>query len=235
VRTHTFEREMSGPEREFLSETLRTVPGPVQRWARGTQNAVVLWAVSTLFLILIWLAFAWGARQLLHVEIGRTSVVAAWGAAVCAAFAIVSSIRWVKSWPDARPLLQADLESNRVAEEHYQFVAARRFQEPEHGGLIYFLRTSERNVMVFFDHESQDLGARGEDPLKSSFEPRSELLMVRAPRARFIIDKQFSGEVLDAGEPVPLTLDPHSWPDSEEYCEIPWDELDARLSSQQPA
>ena len=228
--TRMLDREMSDSEREFLSQIWQKAPGSARRWARGAQNALVLWAVSTLSLTLIWQAFAWGARRLLHTEIGSTFVVVAWCATGCAVFAIVSSIRWVRGWSDPRPLLQADLENGRVSEEHYDFVAARRFQEPEHGGLIYFLRTREGSVMAFFDHESQDLGARGEDPLKSRFEARSELLIVRAPRARRVIQQEFSGEVLDAGAPAVLTLDPEGWPDSEEYCDIPWDELDARLS-----
>ncbi len=196
---------------------------------------MLFWAVSTFCLILLWMAFSWGLQKLMQVEIGKTSVVAAWAAALCAAFAIVSSVRWVKSWPNPRPLLEADLADGCVVEERIHFVTARRFQEPEHGGLIYFLRTAEGPVMVFFDHESQDLGVRGEDPLKSHFEARSELAVVRAPRARHVIHKQFSGELLDAGPPAVLTLDPAQWPEDEEFCPIPWEELDARLAAPRTA
>jgi len=76
----------------------------------------------------------------------------------------------------------------------------------------------------------QDLGAQGGDPLSSGFQPMTNLLMVRAPRTQWVLDKRFSGRPLDCGPPLPLTLDPRFWPESEEYCEIPWGELRARLS-----
>jgi hypothetical protein len=224
------ERAMTVHERAFLEEKLRQLPGPIHRWIRGTQNAVMLWAVSTLGLVLLWLAFAWAARKLMQTEIGKTAAIAAWVAGLCGVFAIISSVRWIRSWPDRRPLLEADLTAGRVIEEHFHFVAARRFQEPEHGGLIYFLRTAEGAVMVFFDHESQDLGVQGADPLNSRFEPLRNLVMARSPRAGYVIEKCFSGDALDAGAPAALTLEPSRWPDDEGLCDIPWDELDARLS-----
>lgn len=228
------ERTMTAPERAFLEQQLRQLPGPATRWFRGIQNAVLLWAVSTMSLVLLWLAFAWGARKLMQVEIGKTSDVAAWAAAICAAFAITSSVHWVKSWPNRRSSVEADLAEGRVTEERRHFAQARRFQEPEHGGLIYFLRADDGAVMAFFDHESQDLGARGEDPLTSSFAPRSDLLTVRAVHSRYVIEKQFSGDVLEAGSPAALTLEPSRWPDDGEPCDIPWAELDARLAAPQP-
>ena len=42
---------------------------------------------------------------------------------------------------------------SRVHEERYVFSEAKRFQEPEHGGLIYFLRSNENEV----DRQSSDL------------------------------------------------------------------------------
>ncbi len=176
-----------------------------------------------------------GARKLMQAEIGKTTDVAAWVAAICAVFATVSSVRWVKSWPNRRPSVEADLADGRVTEERFHFVQARRFQEPEHGGLIYFLRAEDDTVMVLFDHESQDLGVQGEDPLKSSFVARSNLLMVRSPRSLIRPRQTNVGDVLDAGAPAVLTLEPSRWPDDEELCDISWTELDARLSSPQPA
>jgi hypothetical protein len=131
--------------------------------------------------------------------------------------------------------LVADISGAQVAEEHYVLTAAKRFQEPEHGGLIYFLRTAEDKVLTLYDHESQDLGVQGGEPLKSSFRPKTELVMVRAPQTALVIDKAFSGEVLEAGDPIVLVVPPNEWPETESYCDIPWTELEARLGPVEPA
>jgi hypothetical protein len=189
--------------------------------------------------VLAWAMVAWIMRRWMDVDVGWKSPIGGWivtlGVLGSALIAVVSSVRWVASWRDYRPLVHADIESGRVIEEHYQFDEAKRFQEPEHGGLIYFLRTDDGNVLTFFDHESQDLGARGEDPLQSSFVPLAELIIVRAPRSAFVIDKRFAGKPLGVGAPLPLTVEPGEWPESDVSCDIPWNELEARLSSKPDA
>ena len=83
---------------------------------------------------------------------------------------------------------------------------------------------------MLFDHESQDVGAQGADPPRSKFQPRRELLMVRAPKTGYVVSKEFSGAALDAGDPYELSVPLQSWPESETYCKIRWDELETRLS-----
>jgi hypothetical protein len=230
--SHTIQRPVTEAEQAFLRETLARAPTAIRRWKRGVENALVLWAVSLLAIFIAWLALAWLARKLLDVDFGLHSSAALWvpGIAIplTAVYAMVSSVRWIAGWQDYRPLLQADIDEAQVAEEHYAFTEAKRFQEPEHGGLVYFFRTADNKVFTLFDHESQDLALQGGDPLKSSFVPKSALVMVKAPRADWVISKRFSGELLDAGDPVELDLDPKDWPESECYCEIPWAELEAR-------
>jgi len=198
-------------------------------------NALVLWSASLLGLVIVWLVCAWLARKLFDANIGLHSSAAVWvlGVAIplLAMYAVISSVRWVKAWKDCRHLLRADIAEALVIEEHYTFTAAKRFQEPEHGGLIYFLRTEEGEVLTLFDHESQDLGIQGGDPLSSSFQPRTDLVMVRAPLTAFVLSKTFSGEQLETGDPEELAADPRQWPESEALCSIPWDELEAKLGS----
>jgi hypothetical protein len=229
------QRVATSAELAFLEKTLRDATTNVRRWKQGGENALVLWAVSLLGLVVIWLAFAWVVRKLFFFDVGLHSAAAVWvlgiGTPICAVYAGISSTRWVRSWKDYRPLLQADIAAGQVTEEHYGFTSAKRFQEPEHGGLIYFLRTTEDKVLTLFDHESQDLGAQGGDPLKSSFVPRSELVMVRAPKTGLVIDKTFAGALLEAGEPVELSVGPKHWPESESCVNIAWSELESRLGS----
>jgi hypothetical protein len=150
---------------------------------------------------------------------------------VSALIAVIASTRWVQSWRDYRPLFNADLRSGRVVEEHYRFSDAKRFQEPEFGGVIYFLRTDDGRVLTFFDYDSRELGVREKDPLASGFVPRTDLTIVRAPRSALVIEKRFSGEPLPIGAPLPLTVEPGEWSESDLSCDIPWDQLEARLSS----
>lgn len=227
-------RPMSALERQYLQDLLTSAPGKAKRWKQGAENALVLFAVLMLIFVVAWWILNWLSKAALNRDFGLSSEVAIWilalGILGCAVGAIVSTLRWIRDWKDTRPLLRADLESGRVVEDRYQFTAAKRFQEPEHGGLFYFLRTSDEKVLVLYDAESQDLGAGGEDPLKSTFKPCAELSIVRAPKTGFVISRQFSGSPLDAGEPRELTLGPEDWPDPDQYTSIPWNALDARFS-----
>jgi hypothetical protein len=233
--TYTTERAITDNERLFLQHLFERTPTWWTRWARGSENAVVLWALCMAVFLCAWGVVAWGLRHTRHVEIGWHSgyvggtVLA--GVLVSALIAAVASSRWIQSWRDYRPLYHADLESGRVIEEHYHFREAKRFQEPEHGGLIYFLRTDDDRVLTFFDYDSQELGARDQDPLQSRVVARAELTIVRAPRSALVIEKRFSGEPLATGAPLPLTVEPGEWPESDIGCDIPWEQLERRLSS----
>ena len=232
-------REAGPAETAYLEQLLLQAPTASRRWKDGLENALVLSAVSLLVLVLAWLGLAWIARKLFALDFGLQSAAVVWvlgiGIPICLIGAGFSSVRWVKGWRDYRPLLRADITSRRVEEEHYVFTEAMRFQEPEHGGLIYFLRTCDDKVFTLFDHESQDLGVQDEDPLKSSFSPKQNLVIARAPGTRFVISKVFSGSPLDTGDPIELTVEPKHWPETEEYCGIAWADLPTRLGPSQPA
>jgi len=227
-------RSMSQQERDFLDEALKSKPSSLSRWMRGVQNAVVLWAITMMLFVFAWKFLAWLVRIAISVEFGWSSNVALWiviaGALGCASYAIVSSVRWVKKWPDSRAALQADLQGGKVIEESYEFTGARRFQEREHGGLIYFLRTTDEKVFVLYDYESQNLGVQNENPLKSGFCPTTKLLLVRAPKSDLVISREYSGAKLDVGEPQALSIPPQSWPEDETFCKFGWNELEVRLT-----
>lgn len=225
---------MSETERESIRQILKRSPNSATRWKRGAENALVSWAVTTLLFVFASGFIAWLARKAFHAEIGLHTTGAIWvivlGTLGCALYAIISSVRWIKKWPDARKDYQADLEGGQVIEETYEFTAAKRFQEPEHGGLFYFLRTTDDKVFVLWDYESQNHGVQDENPLNGKFQPRTELLIIRAPKSDIVIDRRMSGDVLDAGEPHALSVGPKSWPEDEACCKIPWEELEKRLN-----
>lgn len=221
---------MSASERDFLKDALNRAPTTRKRFAQGVQNALVVWGASLLAFCLVWALLAWLVRILAHRDFGWHSPAAPWmfaiGIAVCALMAVVSSVRWVRGWRDVRPFLRADLAGGRVVEEKCQFNAAKRLQEKEYGGLIYFLRTPDERVFVLYDHESQDLGVNDGDPLASSFQPRTELVIVRAPNTGYVIAREFTGAPLEPGDPYDLLVSPKQWPSSETWCDVPWHELE---------
>jgi len=224
---------MSGSEREFLEQILRTAPTSARRWKEGAENAFILFAILMVVFAAGWWGVNWVIRNLARLDVGLNSAVAPWvialGIVVCGTYAAVSTVRWIRRWKDPRPLLSADINGGQVVEETYHFTAAKRFQEPEHGGLFYFLRTTDDRVFVLYDAESQDLGVQPEDPLASTFKPCTHLLIVRAPNTGYVISKHFSGEPLMVGDPRELAVGPKEWPDSDAYCGIPWQQLETRL------
>src|SRR5215475_3116071 len=174
-------RPMTDKERDFLTRRLRGCPTKAKRLRQGIVNAFLMWVFAMLIFVVGWKVMAWIARTTVHAELGWKRPDALWilpaGALLCATYSIFSTLRWIKDWRDVRPGLRADLESGEVAEEHYEFTAAKRFQEPEHGGLMYFLRTTDDKVFVLFDYESQGLGAEGKDPVSSKFRPHQKLVL----------------------------------------------------------
>lgn len=126
--------------------------------------------------------------------------------------------------------LRADLAAGVVEVRSLRLLAAKRFQEPEHQGFLYFLRTDDDRVYVTFDWESQALHENEEDPLSSTFKPATHVQVVRGPVTRQLLKEQFSGAPLDLPAPIPLTADPEDWPEIGEFCLVAWQELESKFS-----
>lgn len=231
--SQVIQRQTTDSEQASLAEMLSGAPTTGRRWKDALENTLVMWAVSLLGIVAIWLAFAWVGRKFFGAEFGLQSSAAIWilgiSTPLCAIYAAVSTALWIKGLTDYRPLLRADIQLGQVSEEHYVFTQALRFQEPEHGWLIYFLRTVEDKVLVLDDRESRDLWVQEREPAMSSFRPQEKLVLIRAPRTGSVISRTFSGKALEVGDPIELACPPEEWPQSESYCNIPWDELKARL------
>jgi hypothetical protein len=231
VQVH--QRPATDSEKELLVAMLRNAPSRAQRCRQGVENALVLWAASLLALVVVWLVAAWVGRHAFDMEFGLRSDAAVWvlgiAAPVSAVHAVFSSVRWLRGSRGQRPLIQADVAAGVVDEARYAFTEIKRFQEPEHGGLIYFLLTVDDRVLTLFDHESQDLGVQGLDPRQSSFQPTRELVIVRAPKCGFVIDRRFLGEPLPLNTPRPLKIAPKHWPQADRYTDIAWEDLEAKL------
>jgi hypothetical protein len=230
--TQLRKRAMTSKEREFLHGISY---GGLSRSAFFFLNfgvPIASWGFVWGVLILCWLVVAWLARVTVGEKIGWHSAAASWviplsGLAAAAYMFSIFLFVGRSSKKDSDTSLKTDLEAGQVVEEDYKLTAAKRMQEQEHGGLIYFLRTVDDDVLVLYDEESQQLGVLDDEPLNSSFQPCSNLIMIRAPKTGYVIDKIFSGELLDAGEPLDLLASPDDWPENEEFCDIAWDDLEA--------
>jgi len=235
VPTSVSQRPARADELAALQKLLSEAPTSVTRLKRGVANAVLLWAVSLLAVVAAWLALGWIAGKAFDINLGlnSTATLALVGVAtpLCAVVAAFSSVRWIRTWPDHRAQLRDDVAQSRVNEERYVFSEAKRFQEPEHGGLIYFLRSDENEVFTVFDDESQSLGIDDKDPLQSRYRPQSHLVIVRAPKSRIVLGSQFSGSELAVARPIELGVPPKEWPEDEQLCAIPWEQLEQRLGS----
>lgn len=233
--TSTTSRRATDDEIASLRDFLSQAPDTLERFKRGAGNAFLLWAVNMLAVVVAWLALGWVIGKAFNLSLGLHSSTTAWvlavAAPICAVFALLSSIKWVRSWPDYGSELREDLSRAEVNEERYVFKEAKRFQEPEHGGLMYFLRSTENEVFTAYDYESQTLGVDDKDPLLSGYRPLKNLLIVRAPSSGFILKIQSHGAQLSVGPPLDLTVKPDEWPEAESLCPIPWEQLEQRLGS----
>ena len=229
----TTSRSFTDAEKLELQRILRALPGRLGKAKLAISTALLLWVAWLAGAVVVWLIVAAVAKAALGLSFGwnspyRAAVVFS-AAVVSAAVCIFQDYRWLKGLKSPAPSIQADLEAGTVIEENYEFSEVKRLQEPEHSGLIYFLKSSTGRAYVLFDYESQQLGAGGEDPLRSSFHPRAQLHVVRAPESRVILRSEFAGPSLLLPEPTDLLAPPSAWPDEDEYCPVPWHELEARF------
>ena len=224
---------MTEGEREVLRVRMCSVGQGTCRWKRIAKDARLELSPALFALLLVVLFVAIIARWITGQD-GLDSAAVKWtvlvGVPLCITYSIASSIRRYKDVQDIGEVVGSEIEAGQVLEERYRFVDARRFQEPEHGGLIYFLHTSDDRVLVLYDYDSQDLGVQGLDPLTSSFRPKHELALVRTTDSEMVISTVFSGEGFTFSETTELRAPPDQWPESETFYDVHWSDLDRALA-----
>ena len=231
------ERPRTPAERETLAKEVKRSRF-LRAWLGAAENAVLTWAVLTLLLVFLLMAVGWVGRTFFDpnfdTRFGFKSLAFLWvlgsGSVLFFAYGIVLSVKQLKNQLKYARDLRQDLRAGVVREQRIRFVEAKRFQEPEHGGLIYAFRTDDDKVFVVYDEESQNLGVNSENPLDSPFQACAELLLTTSPNANYQFERTFSGNPLDAGEPREMSLNPNLWPESDEFCDVAWDKLDTKWS-----
>lgn len=229
------ERSQTASEKEWLEDLLSKLPSSGRRAKQSIENFFVCLAATTLLGVLLWSGLAWLTRKIAGFEFGWSSdyaiPVVLGLLALSVVYSTYSTARWMGSWEDTRQPLRDDLQSGIVTEEHLTVLEAKLLQDPEHGGFVYFLKADDGRVYVIYDHESLELAMADEDPTGSTFEPRSQLTIVKAPKSQFTISNTFSGENIDIYGPREMTASPKKWPENEDFSPIPWDQIEKELCS----
>ena len=217
---------MSAGERAELERELGR-----SRQQLGQRNQMLLGPALTLILLLagLWALLDWAARKFLDLDVGLRSAAAPWmflaGVLILLGLIGPEILKTHRRSKEVLGGLAADLASGAVDVETMTLTDAMRFQEPEHGGFLYFLRTNDGQVYVQFDQESQDLGVNGQDPALSRYLPRRVLTIVRAPRSAHIVACDFTGDPVHVPETNALGAPPSNWPEPDTFCKTPWPEL----------
>lgn len=221
------ERKISEEELSYLQEIQRARP---HKWSQGFENFIVLLAASLLLYVIIWIITGWITNLIFDLECGYKSTYAVpivlFGIVICVIYSAISTFNWLKTFGKDNVLFDQDLLNGMVVEESYEFKEAVRFQEQEHGGLVYFLRENGEEAFVVYDDESANLDANDEDPLDSSFTPKENLFLVRLPKSQFPFNKQFYGNDLEIIGDYDLLVDPGFWPEDDGICKVKWDDLE---------
>lgn len=222
---------MTVGERQFLQEVLEKLPDKNTRCREAVENAIVMFFAILLGLLLVWLFISWVVNAVFATNIGFKSdfVLPVVGMLMLVSFifSVKSTLKWMKSWVNLKPKIVEDLKSNQTQEQNLTIIDAKRFEEPEHGGLIYFLKVKGKlDSYVIYDNESQNLGAQGKEPFDSKFRVKRHLKIVTAPISQWIIESRFSGQEITIDETAEIWIHPKNWAEPDSWCNIPWDELE---------
>lgn len=197
------------------------------------------WLMLVVIYSVLWAVVAWLGRVFFDTDFGWHSQ---WSNAILSIGVLLGGLlvayeifRQLRFQFRRGRAIRHDVAKGLVNETRMKIVDAKRFKEPEHDGLLYFLLTSDNKVFAIFDSESQDLGVQGLDPLKSSFRPCEDLVIVNAPESRFVLSSSFYGKGIELAPPLALSVPPAKWPKSNEFCNTPWKELEQQYSRLTPS
>lgn len=227
----TTERPLTDTEIDRLTPRLTGFPrdfGELKEFLGEVASLTFMFSFVT---VVVWLLADWLIGFVADFDFGWNSAYGNtifWSIVLIAFVYTVYEILRTNKLSDKRiRALQADIASGKLIIEEHEIRAAKVFQEPEHLGLFYFLLTSDDRVYVAFDYESVELNENCENPLDSTFRPKSTLRIGRTTHARVPLVEEFEGEFIDVPEPLPMTLKTGRWPEPEEFIDTPWAEIES--------
>lgn len=234
----TTKREMNAEERAELEKIAAEL-----KQTKIDYSELLMFGYGILLLMLLafclWAVTSWFLWLLIDFDIGpkgpygqAIKIIGGFG---CAAYMIFVWFhhrnKFHKYREEYASQVLKSIEANVVKDESYQIKDVKRFIEPEHGGLIYFLLTSNNRILVLYDYESAELGTNGEDSLSGSFEVRNMLNIVKAPKSDHVLRQYFSGDLIEPHKPIDMTLPPEEWPEDATWYRGKWDRLEKRFGA----
>jgi len=217
-------RASSADELDYLHHLLREAASPRKRLLKAILNFFVLWGA-----LLLGLLFASGVLS--YLATGNellTSILSFSGLrevaiVISASFALLSTYRWLKAWENPYPDILQDINDKKVIVETYVVQDMCRFQEPELGGFIYFLKVSEQAVFVIYDYQSQTEN-------DAVFLVKRNMQLSLAPHCKKQLGQEWQGDDIFVSATYPLTLPPENWPQPETWLSVEWSQLPSFFS-----
>ena len=179
-----------------------------------------------LMLGMFWAFMYWVGWRFLNVDLGLHSTAAPWilaaGTLTIVAISGPEVLKTLRNSKERVRAIEADLASGMVEELALRIVEAIRLQEPEHGGFLFFLRTTDERVYVQYDYESQNLSVDDQDPEESSYLPRETLSVTRTRNEGRVLASYFNGQPVPIVQKGTLSMKPKRWPEPDTFCSTPW-------------
>jgi hypothetical protein len=224
---------MTDKEQTFLTRE-------IESYARSGVGEIVIetvWTASilTLYLgsivFLLWKAIEWFTGPLPPKVNLTDNDVIYWGAfTIWVAFALFMIGSRLKSHPRSKSrqaALEADATAGLVEEESHIVVGLKRFREPEHHGEFYLIQLADHRVRVLYDYETANMEGGG--PQRPSLKFARDLTIIRYPQSG-LQKHTFSGDPVRRPRAIITNSDPRLWPDDETWYDLPWGEIESRLS-----
>ncbi len=232
-------QQISTCEHKQLNEILSTLPVPQKRYLKAALNTAVFWVFSLAAFCILWFLASLLLASFSPLDIGISSQYAAFifptAIALAAIFAINSTRKWLADSDNLYTLVKADLKRQQVCKESFQVMAVKCFQEPEHGGLMYFLLLQSNStnqspdiqcktnmIRVIYDYQSQQEQI---DP-STLLKPSDNITIITAPLSLLVLDNIFNGKPLKKIKKCTLTLSPEKWPKADSWIHENWLELE---------
>lgn len=226
---------MSNDERHVLQRRVSGIRSRMSNLRELGSDVFLAAGNFSFFVVLLWLLIAWVVRALFDIEIGwgnphRMTIIFSI-VTLCFTYLLVSMTGFGALRGDLRQKLVADIENQVILIDEYSLTDTIKFEELEHGGFIYFFRTTDGKVYVSYDNESQDLSVGGQDRNLSSFVPRSRLRIGKTPLAGICVSEEFVGDVLPVDGLLPMSDEIDNWPEDGEFVDVQWSEIVGKFSN----
>lgn len=232
-------KPMTEPQQRYLKQALSTLPTPKKQTLKAALNTAVFWVFISVGLCVLWFISSLIIAAIVDLDIGISSSYSTFifSAIIMLAglFAINSTRKWLRESGSLYSLIQSDLTLKSIKEENYKVLGIKCFKEPEHNGLIYFLKLAasptlqtesdsliEDKIRVIYDYESQSKSIESQRLLIV----KSSLTILIGVHSDIVLENNFSGTVMTQIDHFDLTIPPERWPSPDSWLSADWQSLE---------